>query len=159
MSGWRSRLEGGDGSKLVCLWDTATGKLLGKYSLPVADFSPEHVVFSPDGIILAIVGATSSLNSSTVCLLHLATGNVVTVTKNIQPHPGAIIFSGDGRYLAVSAAGPAPLLKVFEVATGKLLWQHPVPNHQKGKASLVLAASPDGRTLLARPAMRSFFGT
>ena len=96
---------------------------------------------SPDGATLMLVGATS------LRLLRLETGQVNPFLDDEKI--GNFVFSGDGRYLAVNSDWTMPHLKVFEVATGGLLWQFPGPALTTEEWLGPLAASPDGQTLVS----------
>ena len=123
----------------VQLWQTATGQRIGT-ALPAAGHGRyPAVAFSPDGTMLATLGA-----DGTARIWNVATQQEIG-TPMIVGGPGApsgaVAFSPNGRTLATVAAGGKTQL--WSVATyeplGKPMAADP--------ATIVLAFSPDGATL------------
>lgn len=120
-------------------WDVASGKRRQSHPLPVD--SIYRLRFAPDGKLLAL--ACSDLR---IRLWDVDKGRVA---REIKPppfkEPGSIgfedmLWSPDGRYLAVSYLGNEKGTWLWETATGKRVWH----SDQTGR----LAFAPDGKTLV-----------
>jgi WD40 repeat protein len=148
--------EGGLG--LVHVWEVATGRQMRPLSIPP---NPElnefgipnllsQLVFSPDGKLLAAMGADSP-----ACVWDFTTGVVV---RRFQEQDGgtmrgfrfngmattaAMAFSCDGRMLATS--GSESQVQLWELASGK---QRSVLEGHRSKVTSVTFL-PDGKTLVA----------
>jgi WD40 repeat protein len=140
-----------DGSTLVCLdaegffvvQDLAAGKhlrRLGKWD----ERSPLHAIrFSPDGKILAAVGAARSSQRSEglVRLWDVATGRELPRLAGLRGGLLAAAFSPDSRLLAVGGKDSA--VHLFDLATGKERFQD---RGLLGGVTQVVFA-PDGRSV------------
>lgn len=109
------------------LWDVATGKVLQTF---------------PGGPILSGSGEGGGNSRGKIHLWHAATGKEVRTLEAPDNHEVyALAFSPAGKTLA--SAGFSETIKLWDVATGRLVWQ------AKGHIGWVgfLSFSPDGRTL------------
>jgi WD40 repeat protein len=130
----------------VRLWDLATGEELARFT--------QHtdwvysVAFSPDGR-----QALSGSRDGTVRLWRLPD---LSIPQETAPEPAGVIrqiewpgrhiyqasFSPDGRlFLVAGSAGPGHTIKVWDLATGRLLLEF--PGNEKG------VFTPDGKQVLA----------
>jgi RNA polymerase sigma factor (sigma-70 family) len=131
----------------VYLWDTATGKNLGRLEVivdgenktnsPIRDdpWGIYHFDFAPDGKTLVTASDDKNL-----CIWDLTTRKVVR-RWDTGAWVGCIAFAPGGRTFASHGFGT---LRLWDPATGKELRDHP-GHRQEGPQSLAL--SPDGRTL------------
>ncbi len=131
-----------NGSVDVELWDFEAKKGHGYHN----NRKVRSVAISPDGHYL-VCGYDQSDDPEDLVLLlwplfpegkPLRLGGPAKTVTNIAVSP-------DGKYVAASQNGNAPIISLWETATGKLVRQHSMPSvpiHQ-------LAFSPDGRFLLA----------
>jgi WD40 repeat protein len=126
----------------VCLWDTATGRPLHRFS----DFSLcNHLAFSPDGKMLLTDGLWLLDAGSRKKLRQLE------APENL-PFTTCVAFSPDGKTIA---GAPPPLrgskLLLWDTATGKVL------RTLEGHTDYVVATafSPDGKTLASASARDS----
>src|SRR5262249_39703793 len=115
--------------------------LASQQEMPVGDAATGVVARSPDGAVLASVGA-----KGTIALFDSARGAALrTLAGNPARYVG-LAFRPDGRTLA--ASGNDLSIQLWDVATGRLLRQWSWP---KGKDPHTnandLAFSPDGRIL------------
>jgi WD40 repeat protein len=136
----------------VRLWDLATGKELRQYwvpSVPTGDGGGwgvgTWVAFTANGRILAAGGTDHKLR-----LWDVATGKELfneeirglpALPKGndaFKSFPFDVVFCGDGRVLAFSIENT---IYISDVASGQMLFRF-------DKNGLVLALSPDGKTLL-----------
>jgi WD40 repeat protein len=137
------RLASAGQDRTVCVWDTASGKLL--YTLRRHTGFVYGVAFSPDGTRLAScsggLGELPNVPPGEVILWGAASGKELLTLKG---HAGAnysVAFSPDGKRLASSGGDGA--VKVWDTATGKAVLA------LTGLAGQVygVAFSPDGRRL------------
>jgi WD40 repeat protein len=147
LNGHKSRIEGvafsNDGKLLAtaaidrtaCVWDTATGKLLHTFEHDGGS-SGVCVALSPDGRTLAY-GDGWGLE-----LWHLGKGSTSGPKLGRKPDEFVtdLAFSPDGKTLAAVHDRNAPTLCLWDVATGNLLKQTPLPNQKAG----YLGHAPDG---------------
>ncbi len=136
----------GDGRTILCghgkntrLWDVATGKVLQTFQ--GGSFNGRHFALSPDGRFIAGGGGIGS--ERTIHLWQAATGKEVrTLQDPDDVAVNVLAFSPDSKTLA-SAGEFSATIKLWDVATGQLLWQ------AKGHKGWVgfLSFSPDGKTL------------
>jgi RNA polymerase sigma factor (sigma-70 family) len=153
-------LAGAGPRRQLCLWDVATGTLLGE--LPPQDGQAiERFAFSPRGVCLAAVHA-----DRTVTLYETRTGvrrgrlgtadpkkRRLHLTFSYNGGSGlmgarrdtavCLAFSPSGRYLAV--AQETPQIHVWDVLSGREVGQ--LQGHEGGVISLLFA--PDGRHLFS----------
>jgi RNA polymerase sigma factor (sigma-70 family) len=113
----------------VRLWDVATGKPLHECAGHAGDV--KHIVFAPDGKMLATGGG-----DQTVRLWDVSTGKEAL---RLEGKGGvlALAFSGDGQIVA--SGGQDGKLRLWEVASGKLL--HELGAHYSDVSSI--AFCPD----------------
>jgi WD40 repeat protein len=90
----------------VRLWDTKTGKVLGRKF--TTEFPVDRVAFSPDGRMLAADNGSgygsSSPEAPAVCVWEVATGQVRARLLGHRGRLAAVAFSPDGRTLASAGA-------------------------------------------------------
>ena len=124
------------GSRTVCVWEMATGKLLHQFP---GNYDQQNIALSPDGKLVAIG------QKKTIFLWDLASGKEFRRLAQADMHSFA--FSPDGKTLA--AAGYDAEIHLWDFVSGKeitkIRW--PLQNEPSGLA--VLAFTPDGRTLIA----------
>jgi hypothetical protein len=120
------------------LWDVVTGKVLQTFpGGPV--LTGRVLALSQDGQFIASGGDSRRSN---IHLWQAATGKEIRTLQS--PNNAAVYrlaFSPDGKTIA--SGGWDPIIKLWEVATGRLLWQ---AEGHKGWVGF-LAFSPDGRML------------
>ena len=133
-------LASGGWDDTVRLWDVQTGKQIRKIDAHKAMVA--HVVFSPDGKVLASRGGLDG----TVRLWDPLTGTRLqqfTGLSNINPwrfnFDLALVISPDGKTVAATARDT---LVLYDVASGAELKR--LPSHVYG---ITLAYSPDGKLL------------
>ena len=122
----------GDGT--VRIWDAGTGRSIRTLVAP--NSLCRSAQFSPDGRLLAWACRKVTL-SETSTWSEVRTFNDVSDLAKVRFGPARVRFSPDGAWLA--ASGYPPTTKVWEVSTGKLVFQIP--------GGLSLAFSPDSRAL------------
>src|SRR5262249_26096957 len=135
------------------LWDVATGKLIREFDnipKPQKNGGGAEVfgaVLSPNGRILAVrAGLTGSLY-----LLETATGKLMRECKYKEMGPGIksatnFAFSPDSKVIATQLGYGIVL---WEVATGRERWRQEEQGNGAVDHSIVLAFSPDGKTLVS----------
>jgi WD40 repeat protein len=126
-----TRVLSGSQDNSVKLWDAATGRLLRIFTGHTGWVS--SVAFSPDG-----TQVLSGSWDATIKLWNASTGQLL---RSLPPHDGGVLsvaFSPDGKRVL---AGTLHELKLWEAATGRLLWT-------VGEAHSV-AFSPDGTRVLS----------
>jgi WD40 repeat protein len=115
-----SRLASGGCDCVVCLWDAATGKSLGRFHEPPADrlltgIFKQRLAFSPDGRLLAVT--RPGLRG----LVHLWETQTGKLRLGLQAHPfedvTAVAFHPTGKHLAIGRADGA--ISVIDIVTGK----------------------------------------
>ncbi|MGW5215293.1 nSTAND1 domain-containing NTPase [Streptomyces sp. NPDC004051] len=120
---------GGD-EAMICLWDPATGRKLGTFTVP--DGSVGGMAFSPDGRTVA------ASSPAAVRVWDVATGRTRhSFTGHLAPQ--AVAFGPDGR--TVAAVGLDGQVRVWDAATGRTRTTH--DSQSEGRA---VTFSPDGRT-------------
>jgi WD40 repeat protein len=159
-----SRIAAADWGDTVKVWSAATNELLliifpSDYTL-VANAKPPQsgdgldaatraVAFSPDGKRLAGAGSGKTLKDKElqfhgeVKVWDVTTGKAVLTLKHSKEESHSVVFSPDGKKLAVGATGQ---VIVWDLDTGK---EFATFNHdQTGVLSLhPIAFSPDGKRL------------
>jgi len=124
------------GSRTVCVWELATGKLLHRFP---GNYDQQNIALSADGKLVAIG------QKKAIVLWDLASGEEFRRLALADMH--SLAFSPDGKTLA--AAGYDAEIHLWDFTSGKeiskIRW--PLQNEPAGLA--VLAFTPDGRTLIA----------
>lgn len=123
------------GSRTVCVWDLASGRLLRRFPGSRRGWPP---ALSPDGKRLAIGD-----EAGTVHLYDFASGRELRQFKGQRIDLLGLGFSPDGKMLVSS--GPREIL-LWDAATGAKLATIAVP---LDGGDPLLAFSPDGKTLFA----------
>jgi RNA polymerase sigma factor (sigma-70 family) len=120
------------GSRTVCVWELATGKLL--HQLP-GTFEHKNIALSADGKVVAVG------QKEAIVLWDLASGR--EVRRLAQPDASGFAFSPDGKTLA--AAGNNSNILFWDLTTGKKTakWKH------DSNSVTELAFTPDGKTLIS----------
>jgi WD40 repeat protein len=96
---------------------------------PLWTLSIEHFAFSPDGSQIAAMASEKTVN-----IWNVRTGEVVRILKH-GPVLG-VFWSPDGRYLATTEPRSDPSLRMWDVQSGRLLYEIATGSH--------LSWSPDG---------------
>jgi len=133
-SGWVDRNVG----TAICLWDTATGKLLRR--LDGFRGSIDAVVFSPDGSLFAVGGEVRPVR-----LFETATGKQVRECEGLDGMIQSVAFSPDGRFLATAGGYSEWKVHLLEVATGKQI--RLLRTVKESNVIGCVAFAPDGRHL------------
>ncbi len=128
------------GSRTVCVWEMATGKLLHQFP---GTYEWRNIALSPDGKLVAIG------QEKAVFLWDLASGK--EVRRLAHPNATGSAFSPDGKILAVGGYGP---IQLWEIASGKSTAKLPLDSTSVTE----LAFTPDGKTLIAGPRFGSKIG-
>jgi WD40 repeat protein len=119
--------QDGQGLKETHLWEVSTGKKL-------KSFTDNLAAFSPDGKLLALVGADNAIR-----LWEVDTGKKRTTIRSFGSHA---FFSPDSKVLATWSWNSAPNpIQLLDVATGKEL---------QTCLGAPLMFSPDGKVLASR---------
>ena len=137
-----------DGQSLVAshaywmvFWDPATGKEIrrqGRYSAGKASIHP-------DGKSL-LVGGDMNSRENMLSFLDAKTGKPQRVFDGHQSSVQDVAFSPDGHYIATCEEGPSEEVRIWEKATGRVVFQGAYKH--RGWAE-VLAFSPKGDVLAA----------
>jgi RNA polymerase sigma factor (sigma-70 family) len=122
------------GSRTVCVWDAATGRLL--YSLPGHYEENRALALSPDGKTLATGDAAS------IRFWDLASGKKVRQLQAPLDEVQGLAFSPDGNTLASGHGGNTVLL--WDLASGTVAARLPAQHNRL----TLLEFTPDGKTLL-----------
>jgi WD40 repeat protein len=120
----------------VRLWDTASGQVQHTIEAPAI---VNRVAFSPQGDLLA-VNSSVSMEDNVVSLWDVKSGQSLHVLEGYTGSVGNIVFSPDGRMLAIGSAEDRTV-RLWDTASGQLL--HLLTNNN-GES---MAFSPDGRQL------------
>jgi WD40 repeat protein/serine/threonine protein kinase len=124
------------------VWDSRTGKELFSLSGKLSWLTLSAIAFSPDGRLLA----WSRGGDGPVELRDAATGRLARTLDGVE-RAGCLVFSPDGKRLAVGGSNPAAhawaQVTICDVASGKILLM--VAAHESYVYSL--AFSPDGKRL------------
>jgi WD40 repeat protein len=147
-------LAGGGSGRTLLLWDVATGKIDKKLA-GHTDWV-KTIVFSPDGETLASGGV-----DNTIRLWDVPTGKlkrILTVSDRKKQSSldhysvHGVAFSPDGHTLA-GAYFYNGTLRLWDVATGKLLRTLPQVNQKFGPSMTSVSFSPDGKTVVCGTGM------
>ena len=123
--------------KNVCVWEAASGRLLGQYGDSHV-YSMGSVVWSPDGRLLA-----SASGDKSVRVWEVASGKLRRYdNRSPSDYVYSVAWSPDGRLLASGSYHHT--VQVWEVASGRLLRQY--VGHTGTVQSV--AWSPDGQLLV-----------
>jgi WD40 repeat protein len=139
------------------LWDAHTGELVCVLPRTTVISFGRPCPFSPDGRILA---NASNSDEQPIYLWDTATGKEIRQLRwPEKAGPTCMVFSADGKYLIVAHGAPEQAgehqehsLRVWEVATGRVLHRFPTELHQFGTpegSNRAAALSPDGKTFAA----------
>jgi len=122
--------------KLV-VWDVASGNMRASFE----DTTIRCLLqFSPDGKVLAAPSA-----DGTICLLELGSGKVCDLQGHESALP-ALVFSDDGA--TVVSCGREGTVKKWDVSSGKLMTNHPLPVLARANLNVrSLALASHGKTL------------
>ncbi|TLP59868.1 pentapeptide repeat-containing protein [Microbispora triticiradicis] len=128
-----SRLAVCEGTEPICVWDTATGRLLRAFG-GRADSGVTAIAYSLDGTRLA-----SSGNNHVIGIWNAETGEPLRLLKGHDDQVRTMAFSPDSRRLV--SAGDDRTVRVWDSESGDLL--HVLRGHQGFVLSV--SHSPDGR--------------
>jgi WD40 repeat protein/serine/threonine protein kinase len=129
--------------KVVRLIDLATGKQRQELTTrPRSAEDPVYTLaFSPDGKVLAC-----GMHQGSILLWDVATGGELRGLGVPEPRLYQVAFSPDGTLLAAALGGSVGALRVWNVATGNLVFTSRMAG---ASAAWSVAFSPDGKTLAA----------
>jgi RNA polymerase sigma factor (sigma-70 family) len=150
MTAWRTLRLSPDGKTLavsraeeVRLWDTETGRELGKLGADAAK-ARYGLAFSGDGRTLATDWYDPDTREARVCLWDVATRQLLRQFAIPARAVGFLFFAPDNRTLASSGFGE-PRLRLWDTITGRELHQHPAHD----AAIRALGFTPNGQTLVS----------
>jgi WD40 repeat protein len=129
-----STLASAAGDTNIKIWDTMTGRLLR--TLPTGTLWNDYLAFSPNGEVLAVIGAAYNGPGSVIKLLDAAEGREIGKWPDHPEQLKSLAFSPDQTTLVSGG----DRIKFWDVATGRLIRTLPT-----GAVSVVF--SPDGRML------------
>ncbi|MEU8198952.1 pentapeptide repeat-containing protein [Microbispora amethystogenes] len=128
-----SRLAVCEGTEPICVWDTATGRLLRAFG-GRADSGVTTIAYSPDGTRLATSGP-----NHVVEIWDVETGESLRLLRGHDRQVRAVAFSPGGDRLV--STGDDHTVRVWDTGSGDLL--HTLRGHQGFVLSV--SHSPDGR--------------
>jgi len=115
--------------KTIRVWDTQTGQLLRRFTLPVRDGedgSIEAISLSPDGERLAIGGYIAGFGKGlSVLVMSLRDGKILKTISGFALDARTVKWSKDGRLLAVGTDGRerASRIHVFDTTSWKKVFE------------------------------------
>ena len=120
----------------IRVWDVDTGKLL--HTLTGHTKQIRHIVFSPDGRIIA-----AGSEDKTLCMWNVATGKLLHTLSGHMHYVNSVAFSPDGSTIASVSSDKT--LRLWSVKTGQFLRTLKHKNERSFMSSV--AYSPDGETI------------
>jgi WD40 repeat protein len=121
------------------LWDPATGKEVRRISRATTGAAR----FLPDGKTL-LVGGTERSHENTLHFLDATTGEPLQRFDGHDSRVEAVAYSSDGKYVATAEEGGSASVRVWEVASRRVIFEQGHPH--RGRAS-ALAFKPQGDVL------------
>jgi serine/threonine protein kinase/WD40 repeat protein len=142
----------GGGVRGVTIWDAATGQKRAELHEGLERIlAPRNMVFSPDGLRLAVVGSSSPYLESLITTVHdITSGKLVCRLEGNTSPVASVAFSPDGKRIATESGGKDEKweVKLWDAATGRELLSLPAGGGLAGRLSF----SPDGHHLLLQSA-------
>jgi len=143
-------LIAGSARGIVRIWDLETGveKLTLNQCLRPG---VRRLGFSPDGRSFVAVGHNSGLYDQKIKLCDSETGSERIKLENSKDFCTTAAFSSDGKYLVGADTVKGGVIKIWNVASGKLMMQL----RDKGPCVLAsVACSPDGKRFVTGSSIR-----
>ncbi|MBI5623840.1 MAG: caspase family protein [Elusimicrobia bacterium] len=133
-----SYLAATDGGSTISIWDSTTGQLVREVQRKTFNFT--GITFTPDGESVIFYGQ----DTSKWVLLNIASGSMTDLP--ISGTGEAVTVSPDGKLLALGAS----TVYVYELASGKTVWEHNWPSSGSGSGGAdSVAFTQDGTLFVA----------